>query len=305
MSALGNDEGEDLLNQNFFCPISAQLMTDPVIDKDGISYERSAIEEWIQLKGTSPMTRSPLRLQDLTPNRALKDAIDSARSALPTQLPGGVVMNPNALEPPIAEAVVDPLSLHLYKVPVAYVDPESDSTDSYVMANVVCPDDTERIPTDIVVCIDVSGSMQRPASMPGMEDSGLDMLDMVKHAVRTIIEVLGDKDRLGIVTYSSSASKVMDLVVMNSSGKTQAKRLLDTVECSGMTNIWHGLQLCLDMLRERTAINIEGTLGNLRNSTIFCLTDGEPNVEPRKLISLFLSCFPGFTEFTELTYPPL
>ena len=52
-------------------------MTDPVIDKDGNSYERAAIEEWIRQNGNSPITRNALSLTDLVPNRALRDAIDA------------------------------------------------------------------------------------------------------------------------------------------------------------------------------------------------------------------------------------
>lgn len=40
---------------SFFCPITMQLMTDPVIDPDGNSYERSAIESWLRQHNTSPI----------------------------------------------------------------------------------------------------------------------------------------------------------------------------------------------------------------------------------------------------------
>lgn len=51
-------------------------MKDPVIDPEGNSYERVAIEEWLQKNNISPITRTPLNINDLRPNRALKDAID-------------------------------------------------------------------------------------------------------------------------------------------------------------------------------------------------------------------------------------
>jgi len=44
----------------FFCPITHELMTDPVTDPDGHSYERSAIENWIKEKGCSPIVSSIL-----------------------------------------------------------------------------------------------------------------------------------------------------------------------------------------------------------------------------------------------------
>jgi len=54
------------------CPISLQLMVDPVIAADGHTYERANIEKWLSLKSTSPMTNLPLNPKVLIPNLALK-----------------------------------------------------------------------------------------------------------------------------------------------------------------------------------------------------------------------------------------
>nr|XP_033802145.1 WD repeat, SAM and U-box domain-containing protein 1 [Geotrypetes seraphini]XP_033802146.1 WD repeat, SAM and U-box domain-containing protein 1 [Geotrypetes seraphini]XP_033802147.1 WD repeat, SAM and U-box domain-containing protein 1 [Geotrypetes seraphini] len=61
----------------FLCPITRELMRDPVIASDGYSYERMAIENWIsKKKRSSPMTNLPLQSLMLTPNRTLKMAIN-------------------------------------------------------------------------------------------------------------------------------------------------------------------------------------------------------------------------------------
>ncbi len=39
----------------YLCPITHELMTDPVIDPDGNSYERSAIESWLKEQSNSPI----------------------------------------------------------------------------------------------------------------------------------------------------------------------------------------------------------------------------------------------------------
>lgn len=57
------------------CPLTYELMVDPVVDPEGHSYERQAIEKWLANHSTSPITRSPLSVDHLTPNRALKEAI--------------------------------------------------------------------------------------------------------------------------------------------------------------------------------------------------------------------------------------
>ncbi|XP_072667348.1 WD repeat, SAM and U-box domain-containing protein 1 isoform X6 [Canis lupus baileyi] len=60
----------------FLCPITRELMKDPVIASDGYSYEKEAMENWIsKKKRTSPMTNLILPSMVLTPNRTLKMAI--------------------------------------------------------------------------------------------------------------------------------------------------------------------------------------------------------------------------------------
>ncbi|KAI7808405.1 WD repeat, SAM and U-box domain-containing protein 1-like isoform X2 [Triplophysa rosa] len=60
----------------FLCPVTRELMKDPVIAADGYSYEREALETWIRTPNhTSPMTNLPLQTNILTPNRSLKMAI--------------------------------------------------------------------------------------------------------------------------------------------------------------------------------------------------------------------------------------
>lgn len=52
-----------------------ELFVDPVIAADGSSYERSAIEDWLSRKKTSPMTNEPFLNDTLTPNDTLRAAV--------------------------------------------------------------------------------------------------------------------------------------------------------------------------------------------------------------------------------------
>ena len=63
-------------NASFYCPITGDLMIDPVVDSEGNTYERIAIESWIDGHKTSPITRNVITLEDLRPNRSLKNAIE-------------------------------------------------------------------------------------------------------------------------------------------------------------------------------------------------------------------------------------
>eukprot|EP00929_Paragymnodinium_shiwhaense_P067360 TRINITY_DN33916_c0_g1_i1.p1 TRINITY_DN33916_c0_g1~~TRINITY_DN33916_c0_g1_i1.p1 ORF type:complete len:558 (+),score=45.67 TRINITY_DN33916_c0_g1_i1:107-1780(+) len=64
----------------FFCPISLDVMRDPVSDADGNSYERGAILAWLATEGSptagpSPLSRRDMCAGELIPNRALRQAI--------------------------------------------------------------------------------------------------------------------------------------------------------------------------------------------------------------------------------------
>ncbi|KAJ8632069.1 hypothetical protein MRB53_025405 [Persea americana] len=58
----------------FRCPISMELMKDPVTISTGVTYERKNIAKWLHTykKNTCPATMQPLESFDLTPNHTLK-----------------------------------------------------------------------------------------------------------------------------------------------------------------------------------------------------------------------------------------
>ena len=86
---------------------------------------------------------------------------------------------------------------------------------------------------DVVLVIDVSGSMGLdapvPGSNPGAEHNGLSILDLVKHAALTIAETLDEHDRLGIVTFSNKAHVRQRLVAMAPAEKDAARESIRTM----------------------------------------------------------------------------
>jgi len=77
----GNAQGSDL-PEGFSCPITREVMKDPVIAADGFSYERAAIEKWIrennhQGRVHSPKTREPLAHLNLNPNFTLREIMQA------------------------------------------------------------------------------------------------------------------------------------------------------------------------------------------------------------------------------------
>jgi hypothetical protein len=65
----------DSLLKLFLCPISHDIMIDPVMAADGFTYERNNIELWLQSHNTSPTTSLVLGHNNLTANQTLRSSI--------------------------------------------------------------------------------------------------------------------------------------------------------------------------------------------------------------------------------------
>lgn len=69
-----NDDATVL--EEFYCPITHEIMLNPVVAADGYSYEHLAVKEWFgNGNNTSPMTNEVLPHQILIPNRVLLSLI--------------------------------------------------------------------------------------------------------------------------------------------------------------------------------------------------------------------------------------
>ena len=146
--------------------------------------------------------------------------------------------------------------------------------------SITVPDIECRIPIDVCCVIDVSGSMdedvkyQDPENENKVITDGLSQLDLVKHAVKTVIKSLTDKDRLSLVAFSTKAKLVYPAKFMTQDNKLEAVEALDPLEPDDTTNIWDGLKVALNSLLEAEDKK------HRRRKFVFLLTDGQPNVSP-------------------------
>lgn len=109
---------------SFLCPITAQVMVEPVVASDGHTYEKIAIEKWLQHRGTSPMTNLTLSNHALMPNYCVRSAIQeyfedamekhakesgkAAAAAADAGVPLGEVTDETAIAPASAAASSEP-----------------------------------------------------------------------------------------------------------------------------------------------------------------------------------------------------
>jgi len=69
----------NIIPSKFMCPITKNLMKDPVMAFDGYTYERAAIEKYLEKHNKSPMTQKTAHILHLFPNLQIKQEIDTFR----------------------------------------------------------------------------------------------------------------------------------------------------------------------------------------------------------------------------------
>ncbi len=244
-----------VIPDEWFCPISRELMTDPVIGPDGITYERAHIERWLATNSTSPMTREAMPAGSLISNNALKYTIASYLSANPERV-GTVIVAPTA-----PTFVKQPLE----------IKPRICSGNLYV--ELIPPQTAARQPICFIAILDNSGSMNESASMAeGTETFGFTRMDLTKHAAHTIVETLHENDMFALVTFSTEARVVLNPTTVNSGNKTRIKTAIDCVQPDASTNIYDGI-------RKAALIANNPDLAG-RHVVALMMTDGFPNIDP-------------------------
>lgn len=251
-------------------------MEDAMMDTEGNSYSKEAILRWLGTKQTSPLTNQPLTVSDLTPNRTLRSAIEefkalngaSAGSDDTTQAQQPIQAVPVvALPPPV---VKKPNTGELKVAPTSIL---SDNTDTNRLINVHTKISVDgsgiATDTDIVLAVDVSGSMGGKASN---NNDGFTLLDLAKQGVRAVANTLGPSSRMGLVAFNNVAEVVLSLTPMDQKGIQLLEHALDKMHPGGQTNIGDAIEEAQELLRKNQRTGV--------TANVLVLTDGAPNISP-------------------------
>jgi len=72
-----NSKNHESIPKELICLNNRKIIFDPVITYDGHTFERKAIELWLEQNETSPITGLVLNSKALLPNFALKQLINN------------------------------------------------------------------------------------------------------------------------------------------------------------------------------------------------------------------------------------
>ncbi len=249
--------------EEFYCPISGDLMIDPVSDTRGHTYEKDNIMRWLQMKQTSPITNLPMCESDLSSNLAMKRSIESIRGKLHNDQ---LKIDSQIAQEELKEFIdiLDTITVNTYY------------HDEKLLVSVNTPDIDTRPPVDIVLCIDVSGSMATEATLKGDSGetirNGISVLSLTIAAAKTIIASLNDNDNISVVSYTDKAKTIIENMSCSDENKVSMGLQLDQLRALNTTNLWAGINKSLDVLHS--------TSPECRQKAIFLLTDGVPNIIP-------------------------
>lgn len=158
-----------------------------------------------------------------------------------------------------------------YELSCQLCDPYVEDNTVNVCVSVQTENKKSHSPCNLCCVVDVSGSMGSKAKFEDTDgvtkdDGGGSVLDIVRRAVKTVIDCLTDKDTFSLVTFSNSGQILLAPTLMTSDGKVRAKAKADELHADGGTYMWTGLEKGIDALKGITG----------RKSILF-MTDGEPS----------------------------
>lgn len=257
------------IHESITCPITGDIMKDPVQGNDGHTYERAAILEWLSRNPISPQTREPMFPSDIKVNASIHYLCDKYHSG--------------AFEA-INNSTREPVKISSDKIKIDHTNARHKETGkTYLSFNVnedSFPKNLEKghLSQDVVLVIDHSGSMNAAVEAKDQDgknlENGMSVQDIVNHAAKTVAKTLDKNSRLAVVIFDNNIDTIIKLTYMTEINQSTTLTNINNIKPRGQTNIWGGILEAINILDERD--------DKSRNSAILILTDGFPNISPAR-----------------------
>ena len=117
-------------------------------------------------------------------------------------------------------------------------------------------------PKDIIIILDISGSMSRQ-----------NRIDLAKDAAKDVISALTIGDHFGVVQFSSDAKTLGGKYLLQATkeNKQKMKDYINNIEIGGGTNFYAGFKTAFELL----TVSVAQEANSGCNSAMLFLTDGE------------------------------
>lgn len=261
--------------KDYVCPISLQLMTDPVIDCNGHTFDRPSITEWYQKSKISPITHVSITNNNLTPNLILKrqilEFVEQHREELKNldtdSLQSSIKIEESNYQPPNIEVKTQIVTQSKSGVIVNVDTTQVDNTSSH---------------RHLILLVDESASMDQTVEIKNDSDEeidyGLTLLDVVRHSVQTLVNILLEDNLhqyyLTIITFTGEAERECVFLKVDNSNKGRFNRIIEGFSAKQATNIWDAFRLSFQTIEELNESPLP------IDHQVILFTDGVPNRHP-------------------------
>ena len=247
---------------HFICPITGDLMRNAVMGPDGHSYDEEAIRQWLTKNPTSPKTRQPMYLEQLIPNRQLREGISSFILSYMTGYTE--VPEPSVLK---TEPSTTSSAITSYKPSFSCKSWTIDTT-RYVDVRVGIEGTIVPPPIYFTFLLDKSGSMITTNEVTTADGSiNISMFWLAIHCAKCIAHIGGSNVFLAIHTFGSEVRQVVPFTKLTEAGIREIDRRLQIIleeGPTGSTNMFQAIK------------SVKPPPEGGRSVTIL-LTDGQPD----------------------------
>jgi len=136
-------------------------------------------------------------------------------------------------------------------------------------------------PVDLLAVVDISGSMG--GSCAGVTDGkteyvdlGFSLMDLVKHAIKSIVLTMRDNDRFSLILFDDRQETKVELRCMTKENKEYMTKTIDALHPRGGTDIYNAIRYAIKQVRHRGDKGRE----TYRDPHILFFTDGQAGKTP-------------------------
>jgi len=160
------------------------------------------------------------------------------------------------------------------RLEVGLVRDDPKSANGFLHVKVSAIEEPKRVPMNIICLVDTSGSMSTNVELKTSdgrtETTGLTMLDLAVHAVKTVANGLNEQDMLGVIGWAYHPDPdALKLTPMNAEGHAAACKYVEKLDANYSTGMIEAIRAGFNMAED-----------NGRPTAIFLLTDGCPDSIP-------------------------
>jgi Mg-chelatase subunit ChlD len=259
----------------YLCPITKDIMSNPVSDENGHTFDKHAIEQWMAKNSTSPMTNKKYKSKKLKPNWSMKSLIESLSDVDRHNIINNI-SNISKKRQKVNQDDWDIVNDDVVEVNTRSITNGTNGTINNTMFSIKSNKIKNGKAVDLVLLVDRSGSMVTDVSAKDIDgnslENGLTSMCIVKHALKTIVNMLDSNDRVSIVLYDNVNTILCNLVVPDDQETKNLMVQIEAIQPTGSTNIYGAIECAIDIISKRT--------NKSRNSSIILLTDGQANQSP-------------------------